>query len=299
MFDGVLLIDKPEGMFSFDVIRKLRPFLRGTKVGYLGILDPMARGVLPLLLGKATRLAPFLEEGEKVYEGTIRLGVVTDTQDRDGKVLEVVEDLSQYDLSPERIEEVFKEFTGRIRQVPPMFSAKKHKGRPLYVYARKGKEVPRDPKEVEVYKLELKGMELPYVHFYLECSKGTYVRTLAHDIGKRLGPGGHLHALTRLRNGFFRLEDSISLEEALELGRAGKLSDKIWDLNKALAVVPAVELVGQDLYRISHGQAVFLRGGFKEGAIRILDGQGQLVGLGVVSKVGNECMVRPVRVLKG
>ncbi len=297
--EGVLLVNKPEGMVSFDVIRRLRPFLRGTKVGYLGILDPMARGVLPLLLGRATRLAPFLEEGKKVYEGTIRLGVVTDTQDRDGTPIRVVEDLSGFDLSVERVREVFGRFGGKIRQIPPMYSAKKYKGKPLYRYARKGIEVPREPKEVEVYRFELKGIDLPFVHFYLECSKGTYVRTLANDVGEALGCGGHLWSLVRLQNGPFRIEDARDFEEVLFLAREGRLDEAIWDLNRALGHLPALQFSGQRLYRVLHGGTVFVEDRLEEGLVRLLDDRGGFIGLGRVSKLGGESMIRPLRILGG
>jgi len=298
--EGILLINKPEGWVSFDVVRKLKPFLKGTKVGYLGILDPMAKGVLPILLGKATRLAPFLEEGEKVYEGTIRLGITTDTQDRDGKPVKVIEDLSQFDLSSSRIQEVFKGFEGRIKQVPPMFSAKKYRGVPLYKYARKGVEVPRDFKEVEIYEIKLKKVELPFVEFFLRCSKGTYVRTLAHDIGEALGCGGHLYSLTRLRNGPFSLEDAKDLEEVLRLAEEGRLSEVVWDLNKALGYLNSLELEGKNLYRILHGGFVFLEDKeLKEGLVRLVDGEGKLVAIGLVNQVGKEWMVKPLKVLRG
>lgn len=297
--EGVLLVNKPEGMVSFDVIRRLRPFLRGTKVGYLGILDPMARGVLPLLLGRATRLAPFLEEGKKVYEGTIRLGIVTDTQDRDGTPLKVTEDLSGFDLSEGRIREVFSRFEGKIRQVPPMYSAKKYRGKPLYRYARKGIEVPREPKEVEVYRFEPRGIELPFVHFYLECSKGTYVRTLANDVGEALGCGGHLWSLVRLQNGPFRIEDAKDLEEVLSLAREGRLDEVIWDLNRALGYLPALQFSGQRLYRVLHGGTVFVEDRLEEGLVRLLDDRGEFIGLGRVSKLGRESMIRPLRILGG
>lgn len=298
--DGILLVNKPIGVISFDVIRRLKPYLpKGTKVGYLGILDPMAQGVFPLLLGKATRLAPFLEDGVKVYEGTIRLGIVTDTQDRDGTPLRVEEDLGAFDLSPERIREAFARFQGKIQQVPPMYSAKKYKGQPLYRYARRGLEVPRGPKEVEIYRLELKGVELPFLSFYLECSKGTYVRTLAHDIGEVLGCGGTLWNLTRLRNGPFRIEDSRSLEDILALARSGRIQEAVWDLDRALAHLPALCLEGENLYRVLHGGAIFLTGDLPEGRVRLLDGQGRFVGLGEVSALGKEKMVRPLRILGG
>ncbi len=293
--EGVLVVNKPEGIPSYDVIRRLKPHLKGVKVGYIGILDPLARGVLPLLFGEATKLAPFLEEGRKVYDATIRLGITTNTQDRDGEPLRVVEDLAGFDLSPQRIEEVLREFEGRIKQIPPMFSAKKYKGRPLYKYARRGEEVYREPKEVEIYKLELKGVELPFVHILLECSKGTYVRTLAHDIGERLGCGGHLYALTRLRNGPFGIEEARELDEVEELARQGRLPEVVKGMAEALSFLPAVVLRGRDLYTILHGGSVAVRDG-AEGQVRLLDEEGGLVAVGTIERLGGELRVRPLRV---
>jgi len=294
--EGVLVVNKPEGITSYDVIRRLKGHLRGVKMGYIGILDPLARGVLPLLLGEATKLAPFLEEGRKVYEATIRLGISTNTQDKDGEPTKVVEDLSPFDLSPQRIEEVLKWFLGKIEQIPPMFSAKKYKGRPLYKYARRGEEVLREPKEVEVYSLELKGLRLPFLDIYLECSKGTYVRTLAHDIGERLGCGGHLYALTRLRNGPFCIEEAWELEEVVELAKKGKLKEAILPMADALSFLPAVKVGQRELYTILHGGSVSLKDGGEEGRVRLLDEEGGLVAVGVAERMGRELRVRPLRV---
>lgn len=294
--EGVLVVDKPDGITSYDVIRRLKPHLRGVKMGFIGILDPLARGVLPVMLGEATKLAPFLEEGPKVYDATIRLGVVTNTQDKDGEPLQVVEDLGSFDLSPERIEAVLEEFRGRIKQIPPMFSAKKYRGRPLYRYARRGEEVYREPKEVEVFRLELRGVEPPFVHIYLECSRGTYVRTLAHDIGERLGCGGHLHALTRLRNGPFGIEQARELAELEELAEKGELSEVVMGMADALSFLPTLVLSGRELYTIVHGGSVTLRDGI-EGRMRVLDEGGRLIAVAEGKRVGGELKVRPLRVL--
>ncbi|HEX9949628.1 MAG TPA: tRNA pseudouridine(55) synthase TruB, partial [Thermodesulfobacteriota bacterium] len=152
--NGIVVIDKPEGIASYDVVRRLKGLVSGVKVGFLGTLDPLATGVLPLLLGEGTKLAPFLEAGRKVYEASLLLGVVTDTQDREGQVLQSV-DLGAYDLSPSKIEEVIKRFRGRIQQRPPMFSALKLKGEPLYKLARRGEEAERSLREVEIYELRV------------------------------------------------------------------------------------------------------------------------------------------------
>jgi tRNA pseudouridine55 synthase len=181
-----------------------------------------------------------------------------------------------------------------------MFSAKKYRGVPLYKYARKGVEVPRDLKEVEIYEIKLKKVELPFVEFFLRCSKGTYVRTLAHDIGEALGCGGHLYSLTRLRNGPFSLEDAKDLQEVLRLAEEGRLSEVVWDLNKALGYLNSLELEGKNLYRILHGGFVFLEDKeLKEGLVRLVDGEGKLVAIGLVNRVGKEWMVKPLKVLGG
>jgi tRNA pseudouridine55 synthase len=257
--NGIVVVDKPEGISSYDVVRKLKRVLPGVKIGYLGTLDPLATGVLPMLLGEGTKLAPFLEGGHKVYDAALHLGVVTDTQDKEGQVLQSV-DLGGYDLSPQKIEEVIERFRGRIRQLPPMFSALKLKGEPLYKLARRGEEAERALREVEIYELQVTRIDPPALHLHIECSKGTYIRTVAHDIGGELGCGAHLTALRRTRSGPFSLEDALPLADIEVLLKAGKLKERMIPLAQAMGFLPAVEVGEADALQISHGQVITLEG---------------------------------------
>jgi tRNA pseudouridine55 synthase len=216
-FDGVLLVDKPATWTSHDVVAKVRAHFGFKKVGHCGTLDPMATGLLVLVLGKATRLSEKLTSDDKTYEGTITLGVTTNTEDADGEVLETkpVPPIAEADL-----EAVLQKFRGDIYQTPPMVSAIKHQGRPLYKLARKGIEVEREQRLIHIYDLRLLGMELPRVKFRMTCSKGTYVRTLAADIGKAIGCGAHLTDLRRTGAGKFQLERAHTLEQILARSRA-------------------------------------------------------------------------------
>jgi tRNA pseudouridine55 synthase len=257
--NGIVVIDKPAGITSYDVVRKLKRVLPGVKIGYLGTLDPLATGVLPLLLGEGTKLAPFLETGHKVYDAALHLGVVTDTQDREGQVLQSV-DVAACDLSPQKIEEVIQRFRGRIMQLPPMYSALKQKGEPLYKLARRGEEAERALREVEIYELQVTRIDPPALHLHIECSKGTYIRTVAHDIGGELGCGAHLAALRRTRSGPFSLEDALPLEDIEVLLKAGKLKDRMIPLAQAMGFLPVVKVGEADALQISHGQVITLEG---------------------------------------
>jgi tRNA pseudouridine55 synthase len=216
-FDGVLLVDKPAAWTSHDVVAKVRAHFGFKKVGHCGTLDPMATGLLVLVLGKATRLSEKLTSDDKTYEGSLTLGVTTNTEDADGEVLETkpVPPLTEADFEP-----VLQKFQGDIYQTPPMVSAIKHQGRPLYKLARKGIEVEREPRLIHIYDLRLLSVELPRVKFRMTCSKGTYVRTLAADIGRALGCGAHLSELRRTAAGKFQLEQAHTLEQILARPRA-------------------------------------------------------------------------------
>jgi tRNA pseudouridine55 synthase len=257
--NGIVVIDKPEGIASYDVVRRLKGLVSGVKVGFLGTLDPLATGVLPILLGEGTKLAPFLEAGRKVYEASLLLGVVTDTQDREGEVVKTV-DLAACDVSSSKIEEVIKRFRGKIMQRPPMFSALKLKGVPLYKLARRGEEAERALREVEIYELNVTEIDLPSVSLYIECSKGTYIRTLAHDIGKELGCGAHVTALRRTRSGPFALEDALPLAEVEVLLRQRRLKQHLISLAQAMAFLPAMEVGEAAAREISHGQVLPVEG---------------------------------------
>ena len=253
--NGIVVIDKPEGIASYDVVRRLKGLVSGVKVGFLGTLDPLATGVLPLLLGEGTKLAPFLEVGRKVYETSLHLGVVTDTQDREGQVLQSV-DLEAYDLSPSKIEEVIKRFRGRIMQRPPMFSALKLKGEPLYKLARRGEEAERALREVEIYELRVTEIKPPSLGLYIECSKGTYIRTLGHDIGGELGCGAHVAALRRTRSGPFSLEDALPLTEVEVMIRQRRFKQRLIPLAQAMGFLSVMEVGETAALQISHGQVI-------------------------------------------
>lgn len=213
--EGVLLIDKPVGCTSHDVVARVRRKLKIKKVGHAGTLDPNATGLLILLIGKATKISQYLMSLGKVYDGTIRLGEVTDSYDCEGEILETnpIPD----SLTEERVLEVFNEFKGDQYQTPPMYSAKKIDGVPLYKMARKGIEVEREPRFINISTLELNRFELPEIEFTAACSKGTYIRSLAHDIGRKLDCGGHLSTLRRTATDRFSLKDAVELEALEEM----------------------------------------------------------------------------------
>lgn len=216
--EGVLLIDKPGGMTSHDVVDAVRGVLRMKRIGHAGTLDPMATGLLVILVGKATRISQYLMGLDKAYGGTLKLGATTNTHDADGDVLTTRPVPA---LDEARLEEVMAGFLGDQYQTPPMFSAKKIDGVPLYKLARQGQEVEREPRFIHVSAFQLDEFRAPdELDFTLACSKGTYVRTIAHDLGEKLGCGAHLAALRRLAVGKFSVENSIPLEELEDMAFA-------------------------------------------------------------------------------
>lgn len=211
--NGLLIIDKPRGMTSHDVVDVVRRMLKIQKVGHAGTLDPLATGVLVILIGKATRLFDKFMNFDKTYEAVLTLGSTTTTGDSCGKIVE----LFPYDKITEGMaKEVIESFLGKISQVPPMVSAIKYKGKPLYKLARRGIEVPRASREIIIHSIKLLKFYLPDISFKVSCSKGTYVRSLGEDIAKHLACGGHISKITRLSVGPFELKDSISLEKINE-----------------------------------------------------------------------------------
>ncbi len=212
--EGVLLIDKPEGITSHDVVDRVRHKLKMKRVGHAGTLDPNATGLLIILVGKATKLSQYLMGLDKTYEGLISFGIETTTQDAEG---EVVEEKPVPELSEEQVREYMQEFVGDQYQTPPMFSAKKIEGVPLYKLARKGKTVEREPRFIHIASFNLDKWESPNLEFTLSCSKGTYVRTVANDLGHKVGCGAYLKELRRTDIERFRIEDSIELESFEEL----------------------------------------------------------------------------------
>jgi tRNA pseudouridine55 synthase len=215
-FDGILLVDKPTEWTSHDVVAKIRNHFKFSKVGHGGTLDPLATGLLVLLIGKGTKLSDRIMGGDKTYEGTIHLGITTDSQDRDGKILEE-KDASH--ITREQVEAAIQNYLGDIEQIPPMVSAIKKDGVPLYKLARQGKEIEREPRKIHIYSYEITDFENPFVKFRVKSTKGTYVRTLAHDLGNDLGVGASLDALRRTGSGPLGLEKSHAMEEILACDR--------------------------------------------------------------------------------
>ena len=246
---GVLLVDKPEGMTSAGVIRALKPRLGRIKVGHLGTLDPFASGLLPLCLGEATKVARYLLVEHKAYEGTIRLGTATDTLDRTGTPIDTAPVPA---LAQAALDAVAARFTGRQQQVPPMYSALKRDGVPLYELARRGLEVERAPREVTIESLELVLRAADRIDFRVACSKGTYVRVLAADVGRALETRAHLERLRRTRVGAFRVEDATAVDALLALAPAAALP--VLAVREALAGYPAVAAPPDALERLRRGQ---------------------------------------------
>lgn len=212
--DGIINLNKPPATTSFQMVAMIRKLSGVRKTGHAGTLDPDATGVLPVLLGRATKLASFLTESGKVYQADIKFGCATTTYDSSGDVT-IERDVSS--LSLKEIEFVLDHFHGDIEQVPPMYSALKHQGKPLYIFARSGLEVERQPRKVHISRIEIIGWQKPILSIEVECSKGTYIRSIAHDMGETLGYGAHLAGLTRIRVGSFHIDQSITIEQ-LETG---------------------------------------------------------------------------------
>ena len=237
--DGFLVVDKPEGMTSLDVVRRIKRRLSIRKAGHIGTLDPFATGVLPIALNEGTKLIPFLNDEPKRYEGTLKLGEETSTDDLTGYLLSRG---SWQEVTCERLELVAQSLCGRIRQTPPMYSAVKMNGRPLYQLARKGVEIERKDREVHVFEMAIGPIDLPLVSFKVLCSKGTYIRALARDLGRRIGCGAHLTQLRRVQSGFFSITQAICWQTFKTLGgRAdGKLLSWLIPLERVLAGFPEV-----------------------------------------------------------
>jgi tRNA pseudouridine55 synthase len=228
--DGIFSIDKPVGVTSHDVVARVRRLAHQKSVGHAGTLDPLASGVLPILLGKATRVAEYLSESGKAYRATIRFGAVTDTYDAEGSVVRT----APVSLDEAVIREALPHFIGPQLQVPPLYSAIKREGQPLYKLARAGVAPELEPRPIEIFALTIVQWTSPDLVLDVECGKGTYIRSLAFDLGERLGPGAHLAGLVRTRSGPFALDHSISLERLAEVLTDGTWPDHLYAPDEAL-----------------------------------------------------------------
>lgn len=276
--DGIIVIRKEKGYTSHDVVAKLRGILHMKKIGHTGTLDPEAEGVLPVALGKGTRLVELLTEKEKTYEAVMRLGVSTDTQDMTGTILKEQE----VSVTEEEIKNAAASFLGEQLQIPPMYSALKVNGKKLYELAREGKEVERKARPVHFYEIEILEICLPLVKMRVSCSKGTYIRTLCHDMGEKLGCGGAMEALLRTKSGDFTLEQSMTLHKTEEAVKDGAIEEKIISVEEVLSSYPSIYARTEGDRLLANGNPLhegLVKGERTEGWVRMYTSEGIFTGI--------------------
>ncbi|HGY12138.1 MAG TPA: tRNA pseudouridine(55) synthase TruB [Desulfobacterales bacterium] len=290
--DGIILVNKPKNLTSHDIVQKIRILLNEKKAGHFGTLDPMATGLILIGIGKATKLFPFYAKLTKIYTGQIKLGYATDTYDSCGKATSEIN--TEYP-SEIKIREIFKTFEGSISQVPPPYSAKKYKGKPLYKHARNNIKIKLPPNAIKIYFLNLLKYDPPAIGFETKCSSGTYIRSLAHEIGKKTGCGGHLSALKRTQIGSFSINDSLTLEEISAMDHKKRTHEYVLPLENLLPQFPKIILSEQgalkakngasikpeDIMNIGFGSTPNNKHGFSENdqIFRLFSPEGQLIAL--------------------
>jgi len=287
--DGLILVRKPSLITSHDVIASLRNILSRQKIGHFGTLDPLATGLLLAAVGKATRLFPFFSKMDKVYEGRVRLGYSTDTYDAAGRPTSAED---RHFPESRLLLETLQQFVGKIIQWPPPFSAKKHMGRPLYTYARRQKPVAGRPFPVEIHSFRLTAYDPPHFDFMIKCSSGTYIRTLAHDLGQKLGCGAHLAELVRTEVGEFSLQDGLTLEEIRSFHDDGQRDRFLRPMENLLPALPKIVLNETGFRLIQNGRPVsgehlfaegqnvsFTVGRDPEAVVRLFDPGGKIIAL--------------------
>lgn len=292
--NGVLVLDKPRGMSSNQALQKVRWLLNAEKAGHTGSLDPLATGVLPLCFGEATKFSQYLLDADKGYETLARLGVTTTTGDAEGEVLEE----RQVTVGREALEALLPRFRGEIEQVPPMYSALKKDGQPLYKLARAGEVVEREARSVTIARLELLAFEAPCATLAVSCSKGTYIRTLVEDIGRELGCGAHVAALRRTQAGPFGLAQAVTLEELVQVHAEGgneALDRFLLPVDAGLEHWPLLQLSEHSAYYWLHGQPVRAPEAPKFGMLRVQDHEGRFIGIGEVTDDGRIAPRRLIR----
>jgi tRNA pseudouridine55 synthase len=296
---GVVVVDKPSGPTSFDVVRRVKGLFKTKRCGHTGTLDPTATGVLPICIGDATKVASFVSDGEKEYDAVVRFGESTDTQDAAGRTLET---RPFSDLTEERVRQELTGFVGLVEQTPPMYSARKIDGKRLYELARAGEEVEREARQVHIDEARLTFFRPPDAGIFVRCSKGTYLRTLAHDLGQRLGCGAHLKSLKRVRVGPFGLEDSVGLDTLMAAAKEKQLEKYLLPVARALDELAELKLDMEMARRVAHGHAPgpadlsrlrappFPRGR----KVRLIDPEGRVLAVAESDGVG---MLKLLRVL--
>lgn len=278
---GILLLDKPAGITSNQALQHIKRLYQARKAGHTGNLDKLASGLLPICLGEATKLSGYLLDADKCYQATCVLGVQTTTGDSAG---EVTATQAVPELSRPVIDSVLSKFTGEVEQIPPMHSALKHKGQRLYKLAYQGIEVERKPRKINIYKLELVQHVNNEIELFVSCSKGTYIRTLAEDVGKALGCGAHIKSLRRTRVGPFKSDQMITMENLDSLAENGidKLDQKLLPVDSMLGNLPEVEMIESQVFYIKQGQAVLVPHAPTAGIVRLYGLQHSFLGIGVV-----------------
>ncbi len=289
--NGILNIYKEPGFTSFDVVAKLRGILKQKKIGHTGTLDPAAQGVLPVCLGKATKLCELITDGYKTYEAVMLLGTVTDTLDMEGSVLK------RHDVtcSPDEVTKTVMSFAGKIEQIPPMYSALKVNGQRLYELARQGVTVERKKRSIEIYNIDIISIELPRVVFSVTCSKGTYIRTLCDDIGEKLGCGACMESLKRTASGRFKIEDAHRLSEIQSLVDNGKLDEVLIGMDEVFAELQAYRAVEYEDKILHNGNRLKSKKEFPLGTrLRVYDSKDCFIGIYEL-EAGN--ILKPIKIL--
>ena len=283
--DGIVILDKAIGISSNRALQEVKRIFDAQKAGHTGSLDPLATGVLPLCLGEATKVSQFLLDSDKKYRATLKLGVRTDSGDSEGNVLESCAD---FQISQLQIEEALTPFRGEIEQVPPMYSALKVNGVPLYKMARKGQTIEREARRITVYSIEMTAFEKDELELEIACSKGTYIRTIADDLGQALGCGAHIIALRRTQAGAFTEADCVTTQALIEECESGGLSvidEHLIPMDKAIADLPEVILPSITASFIKNGQPVLVRHLPEEGLVRLYEEE-QFIGIGCIDDDG-------------
>lgn len=298
MIDGILNVYKEKGYTSHDVVAILRKKLQTKKIGHTGTLDPEAEGVLPICIGKATKAAEYLTNKTKVYMTTMQLGISTDTQDHTGKVINIREVKS----SKDEIVNAINSFVGEYRQIPPMYSALKVNGKKLYELAREGKIIERKPRDINIYSIEEINIQNNNVSFKVSCSKGTYIRTLCHDIGEILKCGAHMTALIRVQSGNYFIDDSMKIDEIIKKQEAHQLNDFIQDVDRIFSEYKSVLVDGEYNKFLFNGNKVHEymltenNGLNEEQTYRVYDEHNQFIGIYQCIYERDTLVLKPIKI---
>ncbi|QEP43642.1 tRNA pseudouridine(55) synthase TruB [Ectothiorhodospiraceae bacterium BW-2] len=290
--NGILLLNKPIGATSNHALQQVKRLYQAAKAGHTGNLDPLASGMLPICFGEATKYSAFLLDATKRYVGTCQLGVTTTTADAEG---EVIESCDVPPLSLAQIESVLEQFRGEIEQLPPMYSALKHKGQPLYKLAREGKEIERQPRRVTIYELTLQQQRQDALLLEVFCSKGTYIRTLVEDIGKQLGCGAHLSQLERTAVGPFQASEMVTMAQLESVQSPAEREQWLVGLDRAVADFTPLSVTPTGEFYLQQGQPIQIAAAPASGWVRLYSGDGRFIGVGVVLDDGR---IGPKRIIQ-